>query len=88
MSIMDRKEQTTRALISALYSSNRQHYVPTNKDLIKSLSAPDIQPPVTTLVVPPPPYGVAITSGVTNNPPSQATIATLARDFPATNIKL
>ena len=85
---MARKEKTNRALISALSVSNSQPYVPDNQDLTSALSACNIKPSSTTLVVPPPPYDVATAAGATVNTPTQINIATLARNFPKTNFNL
>ena len=85
---MATEERTNQALVSALVASNSQPSVPGNQTLVSFLSASCPQPSLTALVVRPSAPNAATTAGVPVNPPTQATICTVAQTFPATNVKL
>ena len=67
--------------------SNIQPSVPDNKALVSVISACNVQPFSTTLVVQPT-SSAAAAAGVTFDTPTQATITNVAQAFPTTNIKL
>ena len=85
---MATEERTNQALASALVASNSQPSVPGNKALVSALSASCPQPSSAVLVVRPSAPNAATTVGVPVNPPTQATISTVAQTFPVTNVKL
>ena len=67
--------------------SNSQLSVPDNQALISELCTCNVQPSANTLVVRPPAPNAAV-SDMTDNPPDQDTIATLAQSYPVTNAKM
>ena len=58
-----------------------------NEALVLALSACNIQPSATALIVRPL-SGAATASSMIDNPPTQDDVANVAQDFPETNIKL
>ena len=85
---MATKERANLDFVSVLAASNSQPSIPGNQALISALSACNVQPSTTALVVrSPAPHADAAVS-VADNPPDQATIATLAQAYPETNVKL
>ena len=62
--------------------------MPGNQALVSTLSACSLQSSSTALVVRPTVPNADTTTGVPVNPPTQATISTVAQTFPATNVKL
>ena len=85
MSIMATKDRTHQTLVSVLTVSNSQPSILVNQDLILVLSARNVQPSSTALVVRPPAHVAAVTAG---NEHPQANIANAAQSYPANNVKL
>ena len=87
MSVIANEEKTNRDLISAFLAYSSQPSVHGDQTLVSVLSACNIQPFVTALVVRPP-SGAATATGMNANPPTQATISTATQEFPENNVKL
>ena len=84
---MANEDKTNRCLILALSASSSQPSVTGNQSLVTALSAYIIQYSSTELVVLPP-SSASVATGVTDNLPAQANIATIVQAFPETNVKL
>ena len=85
---MATEEQTNKDLISVLAASNIQPSVHGTQALVLVMLACIVQPSSKVLIVRPPAPNAVTTAGVTGNPPTQATISTVAHAYPATNVKI
>ena len=88
MPIIFTEEPTNQDLVSVLVASNSQPFMPGNQALFSALPACSLQTSSTALVVRPSTPNAATTAGLPVDPPTQATISTVAQTFPATNVKL